>query len=459
MNHNCSKPLINLLRGWPNPKLLPAPFIKAAANTCLSDSEIYTPGLLYGPDAGYEPLREEVARWLTNFYRPSSPISLNRICITGGASQNLACVLQVFTDPIYTNVWMIAPTYFLACRIFEDNGFSGRLRAVPEDEEGLNIEFLERELRKSDQEAKAHGTTHPTIKKARPWSKIYRHLIYAVPTFANPSSKTMSLLRRQQLVRIAREHDALIVSDDVYDQLQWDTNASKTSSMGQTILPRLVDVDRELDGGSEMASSDQFGNTLSNGSFSKILGPGCRTGWAEGTEKLAYGISQTGSSRSGGAPSHLTATFVSEVLKSGDLENHILHTLQPAYASRYHSMMKAIEKELLPLGVTLTQPERDVAGGYFIWLSLPEPLQADELAEVAKRKENLIVAPGSIFAVVGDEQGINLDRDIRLCFSWEEEEKLSEGIRRLGSVMRHMKEGKWQGPSDDGKDRDVGQYQ
>ena len=99
---------------------------------------------------------------LTQFYQPSSQISAERICITGGASQNLACILQVFSDPLFTrNVWMVSPTYFLACRIFEDSGFHGRLRSVPEDEEGVDIEYLRKALHRSEMKAQAEGNTKP----------------------------------------------------------------------------------------------------------------------------------------------------------------------------------------------------------------------------------------------------------------------------------------------------------
>ena len=154
--------MINLLRGWPNPALLPAAQIKAAAASALSDPEVSTPGLLYGPDAGYEPLRQQLATWLTAFYRPSQPIEPERICISGGASQNLACILQVFSDPVYTrHVWMVSPTYFNACRIFEDSGFSGRLRSVPEDDEGIDIVYLEQELQKAEKQARLDGNDKP----------------------------------------------------------------------------------------------------------------------------------------------------------------------------------------------------------------------------------------------------------------------------------------------------------
>jgi DNA-binding transcriptional MocR family regulator len=94
----------------------------------------------------------------------------------------------------------------------------------------------------------------------------------------------MTRERREDLVRVARKYDALVVADDVYDFLSWGTASSTSSS-----LPvRLVDIDRVLDGG----PSDRFGNVVSNGSFSKLIGPGCRVGWAEGTEGFAQGLSQ-----------------------------------------------------------------------------------------------------------------------------------------------------------------------
>ena len=84
------------------------------------------------------------------------------ILITGGASQNLACILQVFTDPVYTrNVWMVAPTYFLACRMMDDAGFTGRMRGVPEDESGVDLAFLRRELEAAEEKAKVEGNTEP----------------------------------------------------------------------------------------------------------------------------------------------------------------------------------------------------------------------------------------------------------------------------------------------------------
>jgi DNA-binding transcriptional MocR family regulator len=101
----------------------------------------------------------------------------------------------------------------------------------------------------------------------------------------------MSLSVRQSLVLLAREFDALVICDDVYDLLYWNvSNDNHAKKPVKAIVPRLVDVDATLAGGSERPGADGFGNVMSNGSFSKIVAPGTRTGWAEG-RRLTYVIS------------------------------------------------------------------------------------------------------------------------------------------------------------------------
>lgn len=156
-----AKTLINLQRGYPSPDLLPAAQIKAASLAAFCDVETLQTGLTYGEDVGYEPLRRHLAGWLTDFYQLSEPINPRRLAITGGASQNLACILQTFSDPIYSNVWLVSPVYHLACGIFEDNGFYGQMRSIPEDAEGIDIQFLQKELTESDNKAKATGNVKP----------------------------------------------------------------------------------------------------------------------------------------------------------------------------------------------------------------------------------------------------------------------------------------------------------
>lgn len=155
------KPLINLLRGWPNKALLPIDLMRLGTQRVTADRSIGEPAMLYGPDEGDAKLLKVMAKWLTAFYDPAK-VTPERLCITGGASQSLGCILQTFTEPTYTrNIWMVCPTYFLAFRIFQDAGFQSKLRAVPEDEEGIDISFLRRQLIKSEEKARHDGNNAP----------------------------------------------------------------------------------------------------------------------------------------------------------------------------------------------------------------------------------------------------------------------------------------------------------
>jgi len=488
-----TKKLINLLRGWPSPATLPSALLQQAATKVLSDPAIYTPALQYGPDPGYQPLREALAAWLGNAYE--RPRRADELCITGGASQNIACVLASFTDPasgLTGAVWAAAPCYYLACPIFEDGGFSSscasrgdsgvgglegsgggvdlgsRLRGVPEDDQGIDVVWLGREMEAFDR-AWAAERESPLeeektwcgygYKSPGPHRKIYRHVIYVVATCANPSGKTMPLRRREALVRLARKHDALIISDDVYDFLQWEISqpgsrsrsshpgVSSTSSSSLELLtplvPRLSDIDICLGPSPHDPPGKHFGHAVSNGSFSKLVGPGIRTGWAHGTADFATGLSQTGATRSGGAPSQLAAAMMTEMLTSGALDEHLRTTVRPALRARHAAIVEAVRAELGPAGVDVvwsSEKEREVFGGYFVWLTLPaEGPDAGKVADRAKAEENLIVAPGQLFEVEG-KGGVRFGRNIRLCFSWEDVADIEEGVRRLGRVLRRMRD-------------------
>lgn len=291
---------IDLQKGWPTPRLLPSQPLLAAAEATLSDPKRATEAMLYGPNIGDPALRRECAEWLSRLYRSRSPpagsvddkpvpISPERICITAGASGNLACIMAAFSDPAYTRrVWMVEPTYFLACTVFDDAGFQGRLVGVPEDDGGLDVEHLRRMIEAVDLEEETTTGTPAIYKRPPQYPKLFRHVIYLVPTFSNPSSKTYPLERREALVRLAREKDALLVTDDCYDFLSWSvetrgetgrlSNGTSETGLTPTPPPRLVDVDSSLPGGDLV-----WGNAVSNGSFSKVVGPGMRCGWAEAT--------------------------------------------------------------------------------------------------------------------------------------------------------------------------------
>ncbi|KAH7082046.1 pyridoxal phosphate-dependent transferase [Paraphoma chrysanthemicola] len=441
---------INLQLGWPSPSLFPAAQLLDSASSILTSEKKTASSLIYGPDAGYEPLRQSLAKWLTSIYGRGSNLSFDRICVTNGASGNLDNVLARFTDPAggYTrHVWMVEPCYFLACPIFMDNGFEGMMRGVPEDDEGLDIAFLRKALRESD----SSGDTHtPPRKTGERYKKLYRHIIYCVPTFSNPSAKTMSLRRRQELILLAREFDALVITDDVYDVLRWPVDPeAKYEHLGH-VPPRLVDLDRTFEGGPK----DEWGNAMSNGSFSKIIAPGVRVGWAEATPAFTLALSQVGATRSGGCPTHLAASFVHEMLESGALEKHLHETVLPTFRSRYYALLEAIDKHLVPLGMEIStgRPYEEgstAAGGYFIWLLLPEDLagRGASLAATALDKFDLKFAYGDMMQVQGEPASAQrsakgFGNSIRLSWAWHTKDEIIEGIERLAGLIVEVRNSK-----------------
>lgn len=431
------KPQIDLFSGWPHPTLLPAKLISSAAQTVLADSTLYSDALNYGPDPGSDRLREQLAAWLSNYY--GTPwTSASRLTVTGGASQGLVSILQVYTDPSYTkNIYMVTPTYFLACRIFEDNGFAGRLRAVPEDDEGIDISYLEACLSK-DNLNNGWNLMKPT-KRPLESQKHYRNVIYAVPTFSNPRNNVMSLERRRELVRISRKYDALVVTDDVYDFLHW-TSENEVKA----VIPRLVDIDHTLDDGVD----DEFGHVVSNASFSKLIGPGMKTGWTESTPRFAEGLAQSGLNRSGGGPSHFSASVIAEMLRTDALQAYLKGMLLPALRGRHQILFDAMQKYLIPHGVSLFSKDHNEGnsgkirkasqGGYYMYLCLPSTLDAAEFVRMAQAEENILLINGERFEVSGDENSVPVKHSVRLCVAGEAEELLVPGIERISNLLVRM---------------------
>ncbi|KKY23033.1 putative aminotransferase [Phaeomoniella chlamydospora] len=198
---------------------------------------------------------------------------------------------------------MVESRYFLARPIFEDCGFVGKLCGVLEDEEGIDLGFLRTALIESEEELERHLEQVEDVPRFKNptcgYEKIYKYVIYVVPTFSNPS---------------AIEFDALVVSNDVYDFLYWTQDKDTTLDRKALGLPpRLVDVNKEIDPMSEWGTP--------------------------------------GSSISDGNPCHLVSTFVGKMLSSGDLEKHIEENLIPTYAARSYAIVDAIKQYLIHLVV------------------------------------------------------------------------------------------------------------
>ncbi|KAF2166004.1 hypothetical protein M409DRAFT_23732 [Zasmidium cellare ATCC 36951] len=440
---NGDKPLLNLQLGWPSPRLCGRQGLLIGAISVLDDNANMAPILLYGPNKGFPPLCQSVADWLTNVYKPSAgPLDASRICITNGASGSLASMMLKFSDPTYIRrIFMVEPTYFLACPIFEDTGFQGKLQGIPENgPDCVDIEFLREQLKKAEAE---EWPDVPLQKTGTSYHHIYRYVLYCTTTYSNPSAKTMPVHIRESLVALAREFDILLISDDVYDFLGWSTETDNNESVDPP--PRLVDIDRALPG------STAFGNAISNGSFAKVIGPGIRVGWVEATPAFCSDLGLVGSSSSGGAPSHFASTLVDRMLRSNDLQQLISTVLIPEYRRRSSVLMLAIEQKLLPMGYTVeaTGPRPGTVGGYFTYMRIPaffaeHGVFAKTLAGIALRDYSLRIAFGHMFVVAGDEGSLERAETVdgfayclRLSWAWLEAEQIEEAITRLAECTVH----------------------
>lgn len=139
--------IIDLRKGSPAPVLLPVDILTTCFDTIVRDRDSRNKCLDYGPGAGHDLVRRVIAEWLCRRYALPRPDSA-RVAVTAGASQNISCILQCYASLDVTKaIYFVSPTYHLVCDIFEDHGYAGRLQAVPEDDQGLDIALLGDKMR------------------------------------------------------------------------------------------------------------------------------------------------------------------------------------------------------------------------------------------------------------------------------------------------------------------------
>jgi len=361
--------------GEPGPALLPVGLVRDAAGRALS-----SPGaagaLAYGSNPGPEELRTHIAARTAE--REGLALAAGDVLVSGGNSQALGQVLTDLTRPGDV-VFVECPTYNLALGIIADHPVD--VVGVRIDEQGLVVDALEEAVR----EAKAWGH--------RP------RLLYTIPTFHNPAGVSLAPGRRAQLLELARREDLVIVEDDVYRELVYEGEAP----------PALRALDPEAP-------------VVRLGSFAKSLAPGLRLGWIDAPPELRDQLSADGVLESGGCVSQFSAQVVAALLDAGAFGAHVA-ALRVAYAARRDALAGAL-REHLPAGCRFALP----AGGFFIWVTLPEELTASALLPVAER-HRVGFAPGERFCADGD------DRSLRLAFSLYGADDLAEGGRRLGAAI------------------------
>jgi 2-aminoadipate transaminase len=359
--------VINLGLGQPSPRLLP---IRALANAASAQLHSETDPLLlqYGAQLGHPGVRVSLARMLGTEY--GQHVTPEELMVTGGNSMALTLVSEVFgrRDPL---VICEDPTYFLACGVFASAGL--QVRGVPVDDHGLDVAALERML---------EGGLRPG-------------LVYCIPAFHNPCGISLAPARARRLVELAEAHDFMVVADEPYVLLHYGDERP----------------------GSLTRHDEGRGRVISLGSFSKLLGPGLRLGWAHAAPAVIERLAQHGAVRSGGGLNPVVAHLVHPMLDDGSLLAHVAE-LREVYGARSRALCEALRQHLPAARFDAPQ------GGYFCWVEL-----GGDTTALFERAGNVRFMPGNRCAVHRDLTGF-----VRLSFSFYETEELVEGVERLASL-------------------------
>jgi 2-aminoadipate transaminase len=348
---------ISFARGVPAPECLPSELLAdCAAEALRRDGRTI---LSYGPSPGYGPLRERLA--------DRHGVDPSRIFLTNGSLQGFVFLAQRLAPG--KRVLVERPTYDRPLKILRELG--AEVVGLACDDEGMDPDAFADALRGGEQPA----------------------FLYLIPTFQNPSGRTLSDERRRRIVELAREHDLLVLEDDPYGLVRFEGEP----------LPSLF----ELSGGDTAYSS----------SFSKTIAPGLRVGWFVFPEKLAREIEATATATYI-TPVLLGQATVHEFLERGLFEPN-LERVRGLIGARRDAMVGAFERELPD--VRITRPD----GGYFLWAEL-DGVDAGELLTRAE-------AAGVTFVKGTDFDGG--PDTLRLAYSFVSLAEIDDGVARLAAAL------------------------
>jgi 2-aminoadipate transaminase len=370
--------VISLAGGLPDTSTFPPESFAAQMTRIAQESS--AEALQYGPTEGFGRTRECIAEVMGA--EGMSP-DLDDIIVTTGGQQAIDLITKTLVDPGDV-VICEAPTYPGAVPVF--CSYEADTRQVEMDEHGMRIDRLEALL-----DDLAAGGRRPK-------------LIYSVPSFQNPAGVTLSPERRRRLVELARERELLVVEDNPYGLLRYS---------GEPTEPLY-----KLDGGDYVVYL---------GTFSKILSPGIRLGWLCAPPPVMEKV-VLGKQAADLCTSTLTQYFVAEYFAEGRWGDYVAD-LTRIYRSRRDAMLEALER-FFPPQATWTEPE----GGLFVWATLPDYIDTTDLLAKALR-ENVAFVPGA--AAYVDGRG---GSEMRLNFSGSDEERIREGVRRIGRVISEQVE-------------------
>ena len=319
--------------------------------------------LQYGPPGGYPPLKQWVAE--------QHGVDPGRVIVTNGSLQGFAFTARHFVQS-GSRFFVEAPCYDRSLSILRKLG--AEVEQVELADDGLDVDAIAGSLSDGD-------------------------VVYTIPTFQNPSGRTLSLENRRRLVDLAADRGATVFEDDPYGMLRFE---------GESI-PRLFELSE--------------GSTIFLSSFSKTVAPGIRTGYLILPEELVPAIEEFVLSNYV-SPAIFVEAALLEFLTSGRFEPN-LETVRDGLRIRRDAMLAALTREM-PEGTRWNQPE----GGYFLWLDLPSGVAADALLARAGEEDVVFIKGVDFFFHGGGEESA------RLAFSFATAHEIDEGITRLGRLVR-----------------------
>ena len=363
--------VVSLAGGMPFLSALPLDVVgDALARLVAQRGEV---ALQYGSGQGDPVLREQIVGVMAPQQVRAHP---DDVVVTTGSQQALDLVARVFLDPGDV-VLAEAPSYVGALGVFRS--YQAEVRHVPMDEDGLVPEALGAELDR----LRAEG------RQAK--------LLYCVPNHHNPAGVTLAVERRARIVALAREHGVLVLEDDPYGLLGFHGDPE----------PALHTLDPD--------------GVIYLGSFSKTFAPGFRVGWAVAPHAVRERL-VLASEAAILCPSSFSQLAVSSYLASHDWK-HQVGVFRDLYRERRDAMLSALDDLLPAAGWTVPR------GGFYIWLTLPEDLDAKAMLPRAVT-ERVAYVPGTAF--YADGQGA---AQVRLSYCYPTPARIREGVRRLAGVV------------------------
>lgn len=362
---------ISFAGGLPDENLFPDNDLAQAMATVFAEKSKSV--LQYGDFQGVAELRDFIGKKRMG-EKFGLSVPADQILITTGSQQGIDVVSRAYLNP--GDVVLIeSPSYVDALNVFTSYG--AVLKEIPSDEKGMLPDELERILRED--------------KKVK--------LIYVIPDFQNPTGKTWSLERRRAFVELIEQYDIPVIEDNPYGELHFDG----------PVLPSL-------------ASLNQLQQVLFLGSFSKILSPGIRIGWVCAGPDTLHVLSLCKEATDIHCV-NMTQEMIVAYVKRHDLNAHIEY-MCGVYKKRRDAMVQAVRK-YFPSGTTFSVP----GGGFFLWVVLPEKLNATKaLPEVMARF--VLYVPGAVFY-----PSTGAENTLRLNFSNCDEVTIEKGIHILGDIF------------------------